>query len=637
MAFSKYVITFTEVPVVNEVLQINESFTSTSLIQTFKVNRGASFQTKIPTSFDGAVTGDPPFYIYSGFISNNYKTAFNLDYNVAVGYTVTTTVGAAGTGIGTVTVEATFDGASFTEITVPAGASVVITNVAPPPQVISVTSTSFITATSLPCANVDIIVTTNILAVTYIINAGVDIANTDNPFTITGARGTVVNLIVFDINDNDFPITITMPPVLNVNLFTATVTNDFAGYTATITNTLPAGLTLEYSIDGLTWQSSNVFNDVPLGLSTVIIRDNYDCYVAIDFEVERLILPIFVRSTYSFRVTPAVNFTNASLELYTYSGDVNDEPIEPNYTLTKSVIQMGQTSISFDINHLVKEVTVPTIANYQLSGVQNSDLKDTCWLKYNVSCFDGVNQVYTLSGILISMYGYGYFKEGFNPLLQSKVLISNDRQTHYRGENNRLYFITDKLTSLTVNGVEVVITADLDLNTQYVKSINVNDYDVPDTAVFAFVYEDETRTITYDVLDECKYDIINCVFINKYGFPQSFFLTKARKYTDEVDSEEYRGLTSEFGVYDTTKHQFTNFNLNGRTAIVCNTDYLNEYENEVVKQMLLSEKKWFIIDGIIYPVNLESKSVAYKTELNDKLIQYTLNFKNSFDIINQVQ
>jgi hypothetical protein len=53
--------------------------------------------------------------------------------------------------------------------------------------------------------------------------------------------------------------------------------------------------------------------------------------------------------------------------------------------------------------------------------------------------------------------------------------------------------------------------------------------------------------------------------------------------------------------------------------------------------MLLSEKKWFIEDGEILPVNLESKSVAYKTQLNDKLIQYSFNFKYSFDIINNVQ
>jgi hypothetical protein len=107
--------------------------------------------------------------------------------------------------------------------------------------------------------------------------------------------------------------------------------------------------------------------------------------------------------------------------------------------------------------------------------------------------------------------------------------------------------------------------------------------------------------------------------------------------TDDVDGEDYRGLTSNFGIYNTTDHQYSTFNLNGRSAIICNTDYLNEEENENVKQMLLSEKKWFIEDGEILPVNLESKSVAYKTQLNDKLIQYSFNFKYSFDIINNVQ
>jgi hypothetical protein len=325
------------------------------------------------------------------------------------------------------------------------------------------------------------------------------------------------------------------------------------------------------------------------------------------------------------------------MEFFAYSPDINTLPTLPNYQLSKQVVQLGQSTISFDINHLIKENTNPTIDNYLLTGVQPTQPDATCWVKYDALCFDNNDQVFQVEGTLLAMYGYGYFNEGFNPQLSSKVLISNNNQRHFRNEDNRLYFITDGLTSLEINGTPITITANLDLNTEYIQSINLKDYDTSDAITCEFVYEDETRTITYDVLDGCKYPIINCVFINKFGFPQSFFLTLVNKITDEVDGEDYRGLTSNFGIYNTTDHQYSTFNLNGRSGIVCNTDYLNEEENENIKQMLLSEKKWFIENGEILPVNLESKSVAYKTQLNDKLIQYSFNFKYSFDIINNVQ
>jgi hypothetical protein len=297
-------------------------------------------------------------------------------------------------------------------------------------------------------------------------------------------------------------------------------------------------------------------------------------YEIINTNVELPLTYALVRSTYSLRITPNVLFDTVTMEFFAYSPDINTLPTLPNYQLSKQVVQLGQTTINFDINHLIKENTNPTIDNYLLAGVQPTQPDATCWVKYDALCFDNNDQVFQVEGTLLAMYGYGYFNEGFNPQLTSKVLISNDNQRHFRNEDNRLYFITDGLTSLEVNGTPITITANLDLNTEYIQSINLKDYDNGDAITCEFVYEDETRTITYDVLDGCRYPVINCVFINKFGFPQSFFLTLVNKITDEVDSEDYRGLTSNFGIYNTTDHQYSTYNLNGRSGIVCKTEYL---------------------------------------------------------------
>jgi hypothetical protein len=212
-------------------------------------------------------------------------------------------------------------------------------------------------------------------------------------------------------------------------------------------------------------------------------------YEIINTNVELPLTYALVRSTYSLRITPNVLFDTVTMEFFAYSPDVNTMPTLPNYELSKQVVQLGQSTISFDINHLIKENTNPTIDNYLLAGVQPTQPDATCWVKYNALCFNYNDQVFQVEGTLLAMYGYGYFNEGFNPQLQSKVLISNNNQRHFRDNDNRLYFITDGLTSLEVNGTPITVTANLDLNTEYIQSINLKDYDSGDAITCEFVYD----------------------------------------------------------------------------------------------------------------------------------------------------
>ncbi len=343
-----------------------------------------------------------------------------------------------------------------------------------------------------------------------------------------------------------------------------------------------------------------------------------------------------VRSTLSVRVIPNVAFDTCNLDLYNFGGDVVNVPSAVSYALSKPVVQLGQTVVNFDINELSKTGLTPTIANYTLSGLQPIPFQQSCWSYYVANCYDGNDLVYTKEGLYLCLYGYGYFQDLYNPKPMGGVLITNNNHTHIRNENNRVHFLTKDLETLTVNGTPVTVIANTDLNYENVMSINLNDYDATaNSIVLVFTYPTEVRTITFTVKEECKYEVVNCVFINRFGVPQSMFFTKAQKRSDEIDSDEYRGLISEFGVYDTTQHVYKTFNSNGRTKLSCNTDYLNESDNDIFRELMLSESIWLIENGTINPVVIDKKSIDYKTSLVDKLIQYTLDFKYSFDIINQ--
>lgn len=364
--------------------------------------------------------------------------------------------------------------------------------------------------------------------------------------------------------------------------------------------------------------------------SSNVILEEIEIPAGGDFEIG------LVRSTLSVRVIPNINFDTVNLNLYNWNGNITAIPTSPSYALSKSVVQLGQPVVNFDINELAKTGIFPTISNYTLSGVQPIPFEQSCWSYYNATCYDGEDIVYTKEGLYLCLYGYGYFQDLYNPQPQSNVLIDGNSHTHLRGCDNRVHFLTRGLTSVTVNGTPITVSFDNDFNYNNVVSLNLNDYDsIATTLTVVFTYAEETRTLIFTVKEECKYEVVNCVFINKYGLPQSLFFTKAQKRSDEIESEEYRGLISALGVYNTTQHVYKSFNSNGRTKVTCNTDYLSESENETFRQMMLSESVWLIENGVINPVSIEKKSIEYKTALVDKLIQYTLDFKYAFDIINQ--
>jgi len=91
--------------------------------------------------------------------------------------------------------------------------------------------------------------------------------------------------------------------------------------------------------------------------------------------------------------------------------------------------------------------------------------------------------------------------------------------------------------------------------------------------------------------------------------------------------------------YDTSRHQVSQYNKLGKESISLNTGFLSEEYNEVIKQLMLSEQVWLIAsnDDEVYPVIPKTQNVTYKTSVNDKLVQYTIDFDFANDKINTIR
>ena len=78
----------------------------------------------------------------------------------------------------------------------------------------------------------------------------------------------------------------------------------------------------------------------------------------------------------------------------------------------------------------------------------------------------------------------------------------------------------------------------------------------------------------------------------------------------------------------------------GNESIILNTDYIDESCNEDIRQLMLSEKLWMTRltdEEKIVPLKLKSNSLQLKKRVNDKLIQYTMEFDVAADIINNIR
>lgn len=103
-----------------------------------------------------------------------------------------------------------------------------------------------------------------------------------------------------------------------------------------------------------------------------------------------------------------------------------------------------------------------------------------------------------------------------------------------------------------------------------------------------------------------------------------------------VDKEEFVNQFTTNKSYDVTKHQFRNINFEATETISLNSGYISEDENASYKELLLSDQVWFWIDGDLIPVNVQSNDITFKDRVNDRLVNYTIDFKYSYNTIQNI-
>jgi len=133
-----------------------------------------------------------------------------------------------------------------------------------------------------------------------------------------------------------------------------------------------------------------------------------------------------------------------------------------------------------------------------------------------------------------------------------------------------------------------------------------------------------------------RYTPQKVAFINKFGVPQELYFFGATRENMSAEEEKYKSGAVN-GSYNTSTHQQKVLTKNAVVGYTLNTGYVSEVYTEYVRELMLSEQVWLVIDGVTRPVHPTSSSVDFKTSLNDKLVDYTIEFEQANDVISTMR
>ena len=347
------------------------------------------------------------------------------------------------------------------------------------------------------------------------------------------------------------------------------------------------------------------------------------------------------------------------------SGVSNTAPcggIYNTYTLQKKPIG-DENSVSFDISEIVNDSLEQKFQS--ISAYTNSAKTQSAWVNVTTSARENNGTI--IGGGTTTTYlaqeGYNKFLEGVNYVTEPNAMITSNYIRYKKGSTIYLPVNTETVTSVQFknNGSNVGSATSVSDSTNSetkIKYISFNSTSQATDEVVISYSTSSTRTIKIEEVEECKFSVNKIVFLNRWGAFQDLYFFKKSTESFETSKEQFnRSLfqartinytfrssdnscitSTSYNSYDTSKHANKTFNANGKESISLNTGFVSELMNDSFEELMLSEYIWMIdSSNVIYPMNLKESSFTKKTGLNDKLINYTMNFEKSFNMVNDIR
>ena len=292
------------------------------------------------------------------------------------------------------------------------------------------------------------------------------------------------------------------------------------------------------------------------------------------------------------------------------------------YTLIKNVRK--NTTVNFDISELARDYLDIT---YDSTYVPQTIAITTTLTNY--SGFDATGSVVGSATTFtdVGFEAYGYFEENTNPALPTAAyLISKNT-------------IEDEVQLFLPTTIGITKVPQIASGTISVISVSGSATSIGgsyDSTIFR--------------IDCTKYGSgRKIIFINRYGVQQDlwFFLKETKTLARRNEGYKANILTypstNNPATYSISNAPNRTFNTTAKQSFTLSSGYYSESANNFFEELLLSEYVWLSrtnkvteADEVV-PVKVKKSSIAFKTSVNDKLIEYTIEFEEAFDYINNIR
>ena len=373
---------------------------------------------------------------------------------------------------------------------------------------------------------------------------------------------------------------------------------------------------------------------------------------------------INVRSPY-FITDNSINGGNAlasaTLRVRVYTGiSSTTSSSTPKYTINSTAIN---GSVTFEVSELVRDYIENTF-----DGDYTNSSK---WFNYDIIRTYANGSVNTTAQQNFAIFdGYGYFEDGSNPQNNQTVLQSNKTIYKYSDEPLRLpvYITTSTEFTFLQDGTSIYNTTlststsstniiryvssettgiqswqdRVEAGSGTIESLDCVKYHLGDVDLYGVdtIYVNDGNTIeVYKVenIEECLDTPYKLTFINKFGALQDIWFFKRSTLSMNTTQQSYKSNLVVDGSYSINKHQKSILTKQGNESLTLNSGFYSEDNNEVFKQLFLSEQVWIDYDSETLPVNITSSNLVHKTRLKDKLISYEVSLEFSNDTINNIR
>ncbi len=350
---------------------------------------------------------------------------------------------------------------------------------------------------------------------------------------------------------------------------------------------------------------------------------------------------------------------SVAMDLYISTGS---KPVGLPATPTQ---QLFSTAINNEVTFEISEI----IDGYMNDNFNGDYQSENVWITYKTTnTVDGVEE-YGGQVELIGYEGFPYTTDGANAQLDSVIMQSNDTiiandldsiqipidansqdvTVDYYSNGNIEYTETlvaeDNSALIIQYSSNSVGSADLfrsrvELDGGVVEALECvreaydDYYSTMDVDYVEVSYNGVTEVIQVKEVEECKYTSYKVTFKNKFGAWQDVWFFKRSDLSLRTKAETYKSNVISAGSYNVSEHQNKIYRKNGQESLKLNTGFYPESYNEVFTQLSLSEQVYINYNDQTLPINIKTSNLTFKNNVNDKLINYSIDVDFAFDKIN---